>query len=198
QLHADGQRGVELLERCGEPCIPAAQVVLARVVRAVREPEADELRAELLGDRDALEAVVEGLPADARVWIADAAEPVLVLAEQVRVDRADADPALLCVPPKRAPVVDAIPGDVEGHARTTAGEAVHERRVVDPLPGGAGRAGPRKHVEARARVPVSPGGRLDLQCGKAIEVHPRESDASATELRICFRFFQFRKSTRQY
>src|SRR4029077_19510810 len=119
-----------------------AEVVLARVVRAVGEPEADDRRAELPGDLDALQAVVEGESPHARIGMTHAPEPVVVLAEEVRVDRADADAALLGVAPQRLPVVDAVPGDVEGDGRAAAREPVHEGRVVDALPHAAGRARP--------------------------------------------------------
>ena len=71
--------------------MPVAQVVLAGVVRSVGEPEADDRRADLLRDLDALAAVLERLRAHLRVRVAEASEPVGVVAEEIRVDRADPD-----------------------------------------------------------------------------------------------------------
>src|SRR5687767_917555 len=93
----------------------------------------------------------------------EAPEAVLVVAEKVRVDRPDSDPALLGVTPQLAPVFDPVPGNVDGDARAAAGQAMDERRVVDPLPDGPGRAGPRIDVEARPGVAVPPRRCLDLQ-----------------------------------
>src|SRR5205085_1447718 len=104
-----------------------------------------------------------------RIGVTDAAEPVVVVAEQVRVDRADADAALLGMAAKGRPIVDAVPGDVERHGRTTAGETVDERGVVDPLPDGPRGARPRIDVEAGAGVAVPPRRRLDRE-----RLEPRE------------------------
>jgi len=96
--------------RRDEPPEARAQVVLAGVVRPVGQPEADDRRADLLGDLDAFAAVVEGAPAHLGVRMADAAEPVLVLAEEVRVDRPDPHALLLRVGAERGPVVDTTQG----------------------------------------------------------------------------------------
>src|SRR5207245_3710905 len=83
--------------------------------------------------------------------------------EQVRVDRADPDPELLGIAPQLGPVVDAVPGDVDRHARAAAGQPVDEGGIRDPLPDRSRGAGPRIDVESRARVAVAPGRRLDLE-----------------------------------
>ena len=54
-------------------------------------------RADLLRDRDALAAVVQRARANAGVGMAEAAEPVLVRPEEVRVDCADPDALLVRV-----------------------------------------------------------------------------------------------------
>ena len=163
------ERRVELLEARGQACVAPPEVVLARVVRAVGEPEADRGRSDLAGDLDALEAVLERLPANRLVRVAQAAEAVGVIAEDVRVDRADAQTLLLGEAAKLAPVVDPIPGHMERDRGAAAGEPVDERRVGDPLPHVAGRARPGEDVEARPRVAVAPRGRLDLEPAEANE-----------------------------
>jgi hypothetical protein len=107
--------------------------------------------------------------ADGAVGVTEAAEPVGIVSEQIRVDRADANPLLLGVARERRVVVHRVPGDVEGDARAAAGEPVHERRVVDPLEHVARGTGPRVDVEARPGVAVSPGRRLDLEPAEPIE-----------------------------
>ena len=167
QPHPGGEQRVQLFEPGGETRMPFAQIVLAGVVRPVGEPEADDRGAELLRDLDALAAVVERLRAHARVGVTDAPEPVRVVAEQVRIDRADPDALLLRVTAERLPVVDAVPRDVQRDGRAAAGEPVHERGVVDPLPDGTGGARPGIDVEAGAGVPVAPRRRLDLETRRA-------------------------------
>ena len=81
-----------------------------------------------LGDLDALEAVVERLRADRGVGMAEAAEPVVVVAEQVRVDGADAD---------------AEPLRVDGAARPS--------RRRGPTARGWRRSGRRRSARGRAR-----------------------------------------------
>ena len=101
--------------------------------------------------------------------MAEAAEAVRVVSEQVRVDRADPHALLLGVAPQLAVVVDRVPGDVERDARAAAGQAMDERRVGDPLVHVACGARPRVDVEARSRVAVAPGRRLDLEPREAVE-----------------------------
>src|SRR5262249_62201957 len=135
--------GIELVEAGSEPRVPVAEVVLPRVVRPVGEPEAQDRRADMPGDLDALVAVVERPSAHVLIRVADAPEPVLVVAERVRVDRADPEPALGGVLRQAGPVVDAVPGGVERDRGAAAGEPVDERGVVDPLPAGPRRPRPR-------------------------------------------------------
>ena len=107
--------------------------------------------------------------ANAGVRVAEAAEPVLVRAEEVRVDRADADALLLRVLAERAVVVRRVPGDVQRDRGAAAGQAVDERRVREPLVHGARGARPGVDVETRAGVAVAPGGGLDLESPEALE-----------------------------
>ena len=75
-------------ERLGQPVLASADVVLAGVVRPVREPQLEIARPGRVHDVDAGEEMVERLPADARIRVADAPEHVVVVLEDVRVDRA--------------------------------------------------------------------------------------------------------------
>ena len=70
---------------------------------------------------------------DALVGAAQAAEPVFVLAEQVRVDGADRDPLRLGEACELPVVVDAIPWNVDRDARTACRKPVDEGGVGDPL-----------------------------------------------------------------
>src|SRR5262245_41809602 len=90
------------------------------------------------------------------VRAAETAEPVGVVAEQVRVDGTDPKPLVLGRRAQLVPVVDSIPRNVDGDGWTAAGELVHERRVRDSLVDVARSAGPGVDVEPRAGVAVSP------------------------------------------
>ena len=159
--HVVRHRGVGLGERLGQPVLPGPDAVLAGVVGAVGEPEAQDGRAGGRADLDALQQVVGGLAADRRVRVADAAEPVVVVLEHVGVDRADPDAGVGRVLGQIAVVVHPVPRDVQGDARRDPGEPVHGRGVVDLLVRVAGHALLREHLEAGARVAVGPGRRLD-------------------------------------
>ena len=144
--------------------MPLAQVVLARVVRAVGEPEADDRRADLARDLDALEAVLERLAADAGSGWQKLPSRYVVVLEEVRVDRADPD----ALAPRRS-ARSSSQSSTRSHGMWIAtlgqqpGQPVDERGVGDPLVHGARRARPREDVEARAGVAVAPGRRLDLE-----------------------------------
>ena len=155
------QLGVDLPERVEQPPPACAQVVLAGVVRAVREPQRLGVGAERARDLEALEQVLDGLGAHAGVGMRDGAELVVGVLEEVRVDRADAQPALLHVRAQVVVVVHRVPREVHRHGAGGAGEAVHLGGVVDALADVARAARLREHAEARARVAVAPGGGLD-------------------------------------
>src|SRR6202040_1364206 len=91
QTHVGGEQAVELLKSCHEPFVPSPQVVLARIVRSVGQPQADDRGADLARNFDTLAAVRQRLRTHARVGIADAPEAVRILAEEIRVDRANSD-----------------------------------------------------------------------------------------------------------
>ena len=158
-----GQCGVDLAEALEQAAEAPAQVVLTRVVRSVSDPEADDRRPDELRDLDALETVVDGLSAHGRVRVAQAAEPVDVVLEQVRVDCADTDALALGELPELVPIIHSIPRDVDRDARAGPGESVDERRVGDALVDGARGARPWEDVEASARVAIAPRRRLDLE-----------------------------------
>ena len=131
--------------------------------------------------------MLECLPADSGVRVAEAPEPVVVVLEQVRVDRTDPEALGFGERPQLVPVVHPVPWDVEGDARTRSGQAVDERGVGDALVDRACRAGPREDMEAGARVPVAPRGRLDLEPAELLAhvglvSHAGESDSKARGL----------------
>src|SRR5205823_4850737 len=117
----------------------------------------------------AVPAMPECLRAHRGVGMAEASEPVGVVAEQVGVDRADPDSLRLGVAAEPCVVVHGVPWDVQRQTRAAAGQTVHERRVVDPLAHVARGARPRVDVETRAGVAVAPGGGLDLESPEALE-----------------------------
>ena len=110
----------------GQPVLPAADVALPRVVRAVGQPDLQVLRSGLVHDLDALEVVVDRLLPHRVVDVGQAAELVDVVLERVRVDR-----------PQRPP---------RGPPRTAA--ALRSRR---PCPTGC--AGPPWAPARSARAP---------------------------------------------
>ena len=153
---------VELAQRSGETVLAGAQVVLAGVVGAVGEPELEVARAGGVHDVDALQQVVDGLAAHAGVGVGDAAEPVVVVLEDVGVDGADGDAQVSGVGGQGGVVVHLVPGDVQGDGGGDAGVAVHLGGVGDLLPGVAGHPGLREHLEPGSGVAEGPGGKLDV------------------------------------
>ena len=135
------EAGVDLRERVGEAVLPVAQVALARVVRAVGQPDLEVAAAGDVHDVDALER--GGAIALARIrsstW-RQAAELVVVVLERVRVDRAEPDAEVVGVRAQLVEVVDPVPRDVQRDRRGQAGEAVDLGGVGELLLDGARRA----------------------------------------------------------
>ena len=180
-------RRVDLRQRLAQQVLPGPHVVLAGVVRAVREPDLEVARAGLAHHLDAPEVVVDRLATDRGVAVGEAAELVGLVLERVRVDRAELDPEVRRVPSQRAEVVDEVPWDVQRDLRREPREAVHLRGVGDLLERVAGHAGLREHAEAGAGVAERPRGQLDRllreRVGDPVEGRHRSCIASLAPVR---------------
>jgi hypothetical protein len=161
QLLLGGQLGVHAPERVQQPPAALAQVVLARVVRPVREPQGLRARAERRRDLHALEHVRHGLLAHARLRVRERAELVVGVLEEVRVHRADGQARGLDVRAQLRVVVDRVPREVQRHRPGRPREPVHLGGVLDALEHVARAPRLGKHAEAGPRVAVPPRRRLD-------------------------------------
>ena len=148
-------------ESLGHAVLASGDAVLARVVRAVGKPQAEDRRTGRLCHLDALLQVPDRAPANRRIRVADATKLVLELLEHVGVDGADLDPDAPGVLSQVFVVVNPVPWDVDRHRRGNAGEAIDLGCIVDLLIGVACHPGLGEHLEPGARVPVRPRGRLD-------------------------------------
>src|ERR671914_239196 len=142
-----------------------AQIALARVVGAVREPERLRRRTEGGPDVDALEQVLHGLTPHPLVGMRDRPELVVRVLEQVRVHGSHVQATILDVCPERGEVVHRIPREMERHAGRRACQPVHLGGVVDALVDISRPTRLLERREARARVAVPPGRGLDHECG---------------------------------
>ena len=89
--------------------------------------------------------------------MADAAQSVRLVLEEIGVDGADTDAERLGVGLQFRPVIDRVPGNVKGDRRADAGKAVHHGGIGQLLAHVAGGSGPSKNGEAGAAIAVSPG-----------------------------------------
>jgi hypothetical protein len=169
QAHLGVQLPVEAGECLLQPVLARPQVVLAGVVRAIGEPEAHDVRADGSGDLDALEQVLHGSPPHLATRVAEAAQAIGLVLEQVGVDATDPQAKVLRVPARCSPVAGAVPGDVDRDRRADPGQTVHLGRVLELLLQRARGAGPGEHPEAGAAVAVAPGGRLHAQPKSLLE-----------------------------
>ena len=119
-----------------EAALALAQAVLPGVVGAVGKPQAEAVAVDLGHDLAAFEDVVERLLLDAGVRIAQRAEAVLVILEDVGVDRADVDALRLGVLAHGGVVVvlRLVPRNVDGDGGRDAGHLVDHGGVVQLLP----------------------------------------------------------------
>ena len=154
---------VNLLQPLFHAAPAAAQIVLAGVVRAVGKPQAQRLALHFAHHVAAFDDLLDGPRPDGARGVAQRAQAVRILLEDVRIHRADGEAAGLCMGPECGPVVvrGAVPRDVNRHGRGDPREPLHHGRVVDLLENRARRAGPGKNMKPRARVRVAPGGRFN-------------------------------------
>ena len=109
-----------------------------------------------LRDLDALEAMLQRPTPNRRIRVAQAAEPVDVILEEIRVDRTDPYALPRGEAGELRPVVDLVPRNVNGDARAGPGQLMNERGVGNPLIDRACRAWPWVDMEACAGVAISP------------------------------------------
>jgi hypothetical protein len=97
------------------------------------------------------------------------AQAVVVVLEQVGVDRPDEDAEVGGVRGELVVVVDQVPRDVQRDPRGDAGERVDLRGVLELLERVAGDAGLAEDLEPGAGVAERPGGQLDGLRGQRVE-----------------------------
>ena len=174
QTDSRGQCGVDLLQAFTKAHGARTQVVLARIVGAVRKPQADDRRPRLVGDLDAFEDVIYRPAPHRGRRIGQAAEHVVVVLKQVRIDRPDLYPMVLGNLVERIPIIHAVPRDVYCDRRTNPRQAVHHPRVRELLLDGAGGARLSENLEPRPRVAIAPRGGFDPKPVDALD-HARIS-----------------------
>ena len=156
-----GQPLVDGFERLGEPVLPGRDAVLPGVVGPVGEPQLEVPGAGLVHHVDTRQEMVERFSPDARIGVRHTPQHVVVVLEDVSVDRPEPDPGVGGRLTELLVAVDGVPRDVQGDAGGHTGVGVHlggirdllERRTWDALLG--------EHLEAGARVAERPGGQLD-------------------------------------
>ena len=160
QLLLRRQRRVELAEALHDSLVALGEVVLTGVVGAVGEPQRLGGRAELGRDRHALDQRIDRLGADRRVGIADRAELVVGILEDVGVDGAEAQPELGRVVAQRTEIICRIPGEVRRDRRGRASEAMHLSGIVEALKNIARPTRLGEDAKPRAGVTKTPRRRL--------------------------------------
>ena len=120
-------------------------------------------------DLDALRVVLDRPAADGGVDVGQRAEPVLVVLEEVGVDRPDPDPEVGGVRGELVVVVDEVPRDVQRHPRRHAGVPVHLGGVLELLERVAGHSRLAEDLEAGAGVAERPRRELDGLLGQGGE-----------------------------
>jgi hypothetical protein len=155
---------VDRLEIALKAALARRQVVLPGKVRAVGKPQAENVAVDLGHDLAAFQHVIQRPLLDAGIGVAKRAELVLVILEDIGVDRADGDAAFLRILAHGGVILvgGLIPGNVNGNRRRHAGQLVHHSSVVQLLLCSRRRPPPGKRLEARAAVGIAPTRRFDL------------------------------------
>src|SRR5438270_9548526 len=95
--------------------------------------------------------------------MAQAAEAVRVILEEVWIHGTNTQAELPGILLHGLPIVFSVPGNVNGDARADAGDLMHLGRVCQLLAEIAGCPRPVKDLEARPRISVAPRGSLDAE-----------------------------------
>ncbi len=155
--HARRHGLVHLAKAVGEALLAGPDVVLPGIVGAVGEPQREVLAARGLADGHAVQAVLDGLAADFRIAVAEAAPLVALVLKDVGVDGSDLDPVLAGqLHHALVKTIGEIPEHVHGHALADAGELVHLAGVLELLFHGPGRRRLVELAETGAGVGVAP------------------------------------------
>ena len=95
---AVGTDAVAIHDRWEPLHLAAAQIDLPGIVRAVRQPDLQIARTRRIHDVDALQMMIDRLPADHRIDMRQAAELVLISLERIGVDGAQHHPQISSEP----------------------------------------------------------------------------------------------------
>ena len=158
-----GEGRIDLLEGVDQSPPACPEVVLAGVVRAIGQPDLDDVGPGLPGDVAAGDDLVDRLASDGCVGMAQRPELVVLVLERVRVDAADPDPSLRRERRERPEVLDLVPRDVQRDGLRDPRVAGDRGRILDLLEHVPRDAGLRKHAEPRPGVDEPPRRDLDGQ-----------------------------------
>src|SRR5215213_9535680 len=155
-------------EALGQSLLPAAEVALPGVVRAVRQPDLEVTRAGLVHDLDALEVMIDRLAPHRLVDMGQAAELVQVVLEGVGVDRAELQTKIGRVVTQGRVVLHPVPRNMQRHLGRQPSEFMHFPRVGQLLMNGAGGPGSTEDLESGAGIAEGPRREFDGLKGQLI------------------------------
>lgn len=153
----------------GEPGFALANVLSARIVGAIGEPEGDVAAFDCCGDVDAVENVFESGFADLRVGISEGSEFIDLILKEVGVDGAGTDACFVCEGCDFRSVVVEVPEDVEREGGADAGDAIHLGRVAEFFFNRGGGGGLMEFAETGAGIGETPGGEFDAEAVERME-----------------------------
>ena len=148
--------GVDLGQCDGQALLPFQGVVLTGVVGAVGEPQLEIPGARCVHDVDALQQMIGRFATHPGIGVGDRTQHVVVVLEDVAVDRTDAHAEAVGMFGEMGEVIDPVPGDVQRNAGRNAGEGVHLGGVGNLLVRISRDATLGEHLEAGARVAECP------------------------------------------
>ena len=169
---------MELAQALGDAFELPAEVGLARVVRAVGEPDRERGRTELQSELDDRLVVLERALAHVGIGVGERSELVRdravagrgrVVLERVRVHGVEADAGGVGVRPERGRIPRVVPGDVQADGAVRAGERVERGDVVDLLLGGAWLAADGEAAEPGAAGADRPRRRRDREARHLVD-----------------------------
>src|SRR5579884_1353941 len=113
--------------------------------------------------------MVNCLLPDSLIKMAQATEAVYIILKEVWIDGPDMQSKLLRVFLHSLPVIYFIPGNMNGDTWANTHNSLYLCRVIQLLTQCPRRAGPMKHLEARPRISIAPGRRLDAELSHRLD-----------------------------
>src|SRR5690348_16172264 len=135
---------------------PPTEIILPSIIRAIGQPQADDIRADGLCDLDALQHMLDRSLSYPIVKMAQTPETVDIVLKEVRIHGPDMHAKFTCICLHGIPIIFLVPGYVNCDTRAYTSHMMYLGRICKLLAQVARCPRPMEDLESRSRIAIPP------------------------------------------